>query len=127
MTDPAMEVLLVGDTLSTDVVAEGMRSVGLSNIIEAGDNESAVAQLDAHRPDLIIVEERTPNLDGMSFVQHVRTSAEYKHLPVILIVPRLTHSVKMAGRGLQVNGYLHGLFTKEDVPKLINDIFPEFL
>lgn len=81
MTETQVRVLLVDDD---DLMRAGLKAVISSDeridvVGEAGDGRSAVAQARSLRPDLVLMDVRMPDLDGISATREVLdTSPEVK-------------------------------------------------
>lgn len=81
MTDSRVRVLLVDDD---DLMRAGLKAVLSSDesvevVGEAGDGRTAVSEARALRPDLVLMDVRMPDLDGISATREVLdTSSEVK-------------------------------------------------
>ena len=119
--------LVIGDTVTTDVVVDGLVSGGFQEVYTASDHASAWKQLEEHAVEIVFVERLTPGIDGLKLLQEIRGNREYEHLAVVLLTPKiLSPADDWAARRAKVNGVLPGLFTGIDVLALIDHIFPDF-
>ncbi|MGE0711318.1 MAG: response regulator [Planctomycetota bacterium] len=83
-----MKVLLVDDSgLSRKVQSKVLREVGLETIIEARNGLDALDKLEKEgwKVDLLLTDWNMPGMDGVSLIQAVRSRAEGKRLPIIVI------------------------------------------
>jgi CheY-like chemotaxis protein len=55
---------------------------------EAGNGVEALAQLEERIPKLILLDLVMPEMDGISFLGHLRKSEEYYKIPVIVITSK---------------------------------------
>ena len=81
MSDTSIRVLLVDDD---DLMRAGLKAVLSSDsdidvVGEAADGRAAIASVRTHRPDLILMDVRMPDLDGIAATREILTgSAETK-------------------------------------------------
>ena len=68
--------------LSYNLEKEGYR-VGL-----AGDGEEALLQIDEQLPDLVVLDWMLPKVSGVEVCRRLRTRAETRNLPVIMLTAR---------------------------------------
>ena len=78
-------VLVVDDDVDArDLMARFLRKAG-HNVTVAPNGRDAMAALSAETPDLVIVDYRMPEMDGISFVEVIRCYLRWQTLPVILL------------------------------------------
>jgi PleD family two-component response regulator len=75
--DPAMRVII-----STNLELAGFR------VVSAGDGPSAVALLDDHVPDVVVLDVMMPMMDGYATLGKIRRHATASHVPVIVLTGR---------------------------------------
>ena len=81
MNEPAVRVLLVDDD---DLMRAGLKAVlssddGIDVVGEAANGRAAIASVRAHRPDLVLMDVRMPDLDGIAATREILAgSAETK-------------------------------------------------
>jgi signal transduction histidine kinase/DNA-binding response OmpR family regulator len=82
------EVLIVDDDVATRnlfrriLVREGW------HVREASDGKKALAQLDAKRPTLMLLDIMMPNVDGFDVLKSVRSNEALSDLPVIVVTSK---------------------------------------
>lgn len=59
------------------------KGLGVERIVEAADGRSALAMLDAHKPDVVMVDMKMPEMNGVEFLQAVER--DYPELLTIVI------------------------------------------
>jgi DNA-binding NarL/FixJ family response regulator len=80
-------VLLVDDSPAMRRVLRGLlQDAGMTVIGEAGDGLEGVAQAEALQPDVVLMDWRMPNLDGIQATSRIR-----QRLPQVQVV-MLTHA-----------------------------------
>jgi DNA-binding response OmpR family regulator len=55
------------------------------DLVRAGGGEEALELFERQRPDLILLDVRMPDFDGIDVLTHVRAMEEGSHVPVILV------------------------------------------
>jgi len=79
------DVLLVEDDLdSADAVARILSRAGHS-VRGAPNGREAVAALTTQTPDVVILDYKMPEMDGVSFLEVIRCYLRWQKLPVILL------------------------------------------
>ena len=97
------QVLLVDDHLdSREAVA---RFLGLRGheVTAAWDGREALSRLLTDRPDVVVLDVRMPRMDGVGFLQVLRSYVQWKKLPVILLTAEGTPEELRKARELGVN------------------------
>ena len=74
------------------------------NYLEAGDGEEALALFKQYRPDIILTDITMPNMDGLTFVQHVREHSP--HTKIIVLTAYDDHDKLIKALEMDVVNYL---------------------
>lgn len=83
-------VLLVDDNDSgLDILQRRLSRAGYT-VLTATDGEGAVASSVSHRPDLIVMDKRLPQLDGYAAVRRLRSHDRTRSIPVICLTADAT-------------------------------------
>ncbi|HET6350596.1 MAG TPA: response regulator [Coriobacteriia bacterium] len=78
-------VLVVDDDRSVvSLLTETLRRRGFS-VAQAFDGTEAIAALDEHRPDLILLDLRMPRMNGYEVIKRVKTSEEWGDIPIVVM------------------------------------------
>ena len=95
-------VMIVDDN---EVVRHGLSSVlrarGVEPVQAASLNE-AIMSLGLARPDLIVLDNRLPDLDGMTLLEHIRSRPRLADIPVVLFSGYVTDAVRQRAEALGV-------------------------
>lgn len=79
-----MKVLVVDDSEMTRMIAKKtLRSIGVTDVVEAADGELALKVFDAENPDVVFSDWNMPNMDGLTLLREIRTRRT--DVPVIMI------------------------------------------
>ncbi|MCK7582293.1 MAG: response regulator [Chromatiales bacterium] len=79
----------------------------------ARDGLEAVAIIEAHRPDLLLVDLEMPRMNGLELTSHVRAREATRALPVIMVTSRSTAKHRREAQAVGVNFYMTKPFTEE--------------
>ena len=78
-------LLLADDSVTIQRVIELTFADEGVRVIAVGDGESAIARIDAERPDIVLADVGMPGVDGYQVAMHVKRSPELAHVPVLLL------------------------------------------
>lgn len=93
-------VLVVDDSITTRTLEKNILEAAGYRVTIAIDGKAALKQLGDHDDiDLIVTDVQMPNMDGIQLTTYIRDSAEYNHLPVILVTS--LESTEDRERGMQ--------------------------
>jgi CheY-like chemotaxis protein len=94
-------ILVVDDSRDLRTYLTSILQPYVGKILEATDGQAAFKLARLHRPHLIISDVQMPNMDGYQLLQAVKSDADLRWTPVILLTAR-------AGEGERVEGLLTG-------------------
>ncbi len=118
--DEGRPILVVEDDEATrSATCRMLRSEGWK-VREAEDGNDALAQVAAEEPALILLDLMMPDLDGFGFLERLRATSKYAHLPVIVLTAKdLTQSdMTRLHEGL-AKSYQKGSINRE---RLVNEV-----
>src|SRR5215472_13185182 len=72
-------------------------------VLAASDGQQAIELIEAHMPDLILLDVMMPRLDGFAVLERVR---EYTSTPIIMLTARGQDLDKIRGLDLGTDDYL---------------------
>ena len=81
-------------------------------VIAASDGQAALEQIEAHSPDLVLLDIMMPRLDGFTVTQRVR---EFSAVPIIILTARGQDQDKIHGLDLGADDYLTKPFSVEEL------------
>ncbi|MBE9533017.1 MAG: response regulator, partial [Proteobacteria bacterium] len=97
-------------------------------VITARDGIDAVAQLNEHTPDLILLDVEMPRMDGFEFATVVRNDPQFKDLPIIMITSRTGDKHRDRAKSIGVNDYMGKPYQEIDLvasmKNLLGDNYP---
>ena len=91
-----------------------MRNLQLEGyeVLMASDGKQALEQIEAHQPDLVLLDVMMPKLDGFTVCQRVR---EFSSVPIIIVTARGQDQDKVRGLDLGEDDYLTKPFSVEEL------------
>ena len=91
---------------------EMLEEEGFEVVAEAGDGETAVALVETHRPDLVVMDVKMPRLDGISAAER---SAAARLAPVVMLTAFSQRELVERARQAGAMAYLVKPFGKADL------------
>ncbi len=86
--ESACSLLVVDDDADTRMrIAEAMAEEGWS-VVEAGDGQQGLDQLNSQRPDLIVLDLLMPGVDGFEFMSELRKNEKWQSIPVVVVTAK---------------------------------------
>jgi DNA-binding response OmpR family regulator len=82
------------------------------DVLSARDGEEALALIQTHRLDIVLLDVMMPKLDGLSVCQRVRT---FSSIPIILLTARGLDQDKVLGLDLGADDYLSKPFQFDEL------------
>jgi two-component system chemotaxis response regulator CheY len=90
----AKTALIVDDVFSLrELVAFTMRDAGFE-VLEGGNGQQGLQQLDTHKVDLIITDLNMPVMEGITFIRKLRELPATRYTPVLMLTTKSQSSLK---------------------------------
>jgi two-component system, response regulator PdtaR len=105
-------------------LAEMLEEEGYDVVGQAGDGEQAVALVEEHRPDLVVLDVKMPKLDGISAASQI---AEKRIAPVVILTAFSQRDLVERARDAGAMAYLVKPFSKTDLVPAIEMARSRFL
>ena len=99
-------ILIVDDSLSQRRALEHILLDAGFKIHSARDGIEAAEWLANVKPDVVITDLEMPRMNGIELASHIRTQAQIKNLPIIMITSRTTLKHKQMAEEAGINFYL---------------------
>ncbi len=93
------------------LVARNLQLEGY-DVLTASDGKQAIEQIEAHQPDLVLLDVMMPKMDGFSVCQRVR---EFSTVPIIIVTARGQDQDKIRGLDLGADDYLTKPFSVDEL------------
>ncbi len=103
----AKTILIVDDSTSLRAVVKLALVRAGYEVLEAGDGREGLAQLEkAGKVHLIVSDVNMPNMDGITFVTHVKKHDRHKFTPVIMLTTEGQDGKKQEGRAAGAKAWI---------------------
>ncbi|HII4614498.1 response regulator [Aeromonas hydrophila] len=90
-------ILVVDDSVGIRAAITMTLSSAGFEVIEAGDGEAALIELDQRRVHLIISDLNMPGMDGMTLLKRVKAQQTTRYLPFIMLTTEDSEQIKREG------------------------------
>ncbi|WP_460417244.1 hybrid sensor histidine kinase/response regulator [Pseudomonas sp. microsymbiont 2] len=110
LTGPAprrpLLVMVVDDSVTVRKVTSRLLERHGMSVLTAKDGVDAMAQLEEHRPDVLLLDIEMPRMDGFEVATRIRRDERLKQLPIIMITSRTGQKHRDRAMAIGVNEYL---------------------
>jgi two-component system chemotaxis response regulator CheY len=97
-----------------------INSLGITDILEAGDGQEALGKLKSNMPiDMVLLDWNMPVMDGMAFLKTVRADDAFKDVKVIMCTSESEKSKVVEALKSGANNYIVKPFTPEALKEKI--------
>ncbi|HHB93270.1 MAG TPA: response regulator, partial [Thioploca sp.] len=118
-------IMVVDDSITVrKVTARLLKRQGM-HVITAKDGIDAIAQLQEHIPDLMLLDVEMPRMDGYELATQVRNNDDLKHIPIIMITSRTGAKHRDKAEKIGINRYLGKPFNETELLNNINTLLAE--
>jgi CheY-like chemotaxis protein len=115
-----MKVMIVDDVASNCALLERIvRNKFGCDVITAANGKEALALLPSQMPNILLLDLMMPEMSGIELLQILRSSEEWKNLPVIIISAVSDRSMIRDVALLGISGYLLKPFSAIDVSERV--------
>jgi two-component system chemotaxis response regulator CheY len=108
-------IMTIDDSPSLrQMVALTLESAGYE-VVEASDGHDAIAKLGGREFHLFLTDLNMPGMDGIELTRQLRTIAEYKFVPIVLLTTESQQEKKIQGKAAGATGWIVKPFKPEDL------------
>jgi chemosensory pili system protein ChpA (sensor histidine kinase/response regulator) len=104
--DDRIFALVVDDSITVRRVTQRLLERNGMRVLTAKDGVEAMALLQEHTPDVILLDIEMPRMDGYEVATHVRNDARLADIPIIMITSRVGDKHRARAIELGVDDYL---------------------
>src|SRR5690606_9224487 len=120
---------VVDDSITVRRVTQRLLERYGMRVITAKDGVDALALLQEHTPDVMLLDIEMPRMDGYELATNVRNDARIRDIPIIMITSRTGEKHRNRAMEIGVNSYLGKPFQEtellEEIAKLVGKFNPE--
>lgn len=115
-------ILTVDDSSSIRQLVSSTLADGGYRVVEASNGKEGLDKLLGTSVDLIISDLHMPYLDGIGFIQMIRSTSLYRFVPIIMLTTEHQVSLKQAGAAAGATAWLTKPFKPQDLMALIKRV-----
>ena len=108
-------VMVVDDSVTVRKVTSRLLERNGMDVFTAKDGVDAVAQLQDHRPDVILLDIEMPRMDGFEVASFIRHDEKLLNTPICMITSRTGEKHRERALAIGVNEYLGKPFQETDL------------
>ena len=119
------DVLVVDDSAAIrKILQRVLRQTGIAirTIHEAGDGQEALYLLANNPVDLVLTDINMPKMDGLQLLASLKASAQWRHIPVIMITTESGEAKVAEAVRLGAAGYVRKPFTADQIKEKLVEI-----
>ena len=114
-------ILIVDDERPyVDLLGELLGRYGLE-VHTAYDAGDALFRLRAKKPDLILLDLKMPQMDGLSFIDQLRSKSRWSKIPIVVVSAKTAKEDQKAALEAGANRFLPKPFSSEDLKKVLGE------
>jgi two-component system, chemotaxis family, chemotaxis protein CheY len=119
-------VLLVDDSRFVRTIIKVHLVARKFVFLEAGDGLEGLMLLESSRPDLVIVDEDMPGMDGLAFIRHIRASETdaLRTVPIILLTGLEQEELRAEALGAGANAFLRKPVSNAGLLTVVAELLP---
>ncbi|HEX2982059.1 MAG TPA: response regulator [Ignavibacteriales bacterium] len=91
-------------------------------VIEAGDGKDALEKVNGSAVDLVITDLNMPNMDGIELIKSLRSSQNYKFVPIIMLTTESQETKKKEGKDAGATGWIVKPFKPDQLLSVIKKV-----
>src|SRR5436309_7787947 len=105
MNNPPRILVVDDNATNRDILTTRLKAHGYETL-QAADGEEALAAVQQHRPDLVLLDVMMPKLDGIETCRRLKGDDTFPFLPIILVTAKADSKDIVAGLQAGADEYL---------------------
>jgi two-component system, chemotaxis family, chemotaxis protein CheY len=121
-----VDVLIVDDSAAIRKILQRVLTqaeLPLGKVIEAADGREAMVALMSQKVGLILSDINMPNMDGLELLGQLKSDAQWRDVPVIMISAEGSEAKVMEAVQLGARGFVRKPFTAEQIKEKLATLF----
>lgn len=115
-------VMIVDDSGSFRTVVKLTLQKAGYGVVEAVDGKDAVGKLNGQALNLIVCDVNMPNMDGLTFLRHLKTTGAYKFTPVIMLTTESQESKQAERKAAGAQAWITKPFQPSALVDAVNQL-----
>ncbi len=116
-------IMIVDDSASMRQLVNFTLKDSGYEVVQAVNGKDALAKLANVKVDMVITDLNMPEMDGITFIKNLRTTAGYKFTPIVMLTTESQESKKNDGKQAGASGWIVKPFT----PAQLTDVVKGFV
>lgn len=118
----AKKILIIDDEEDLrKSVADALESLGYQ-VVLAADGREGIDDAVEYGPDLILVDYRMPDVDGVEFLRNLRSHAQVMHTPVMIVTVDPQLELRKSATDLGIQGFLVKPFSMGELVESVRSL-----
>ena len=115
-------VMVVDDSITMRKVTSRVLENHALEVMTAQDGIDAIEKLHDRIPDLMLLDIEMPRMDGYQLLEHVRSDARLRHIPVVMITSRAGQKHRRKARSAGANAYLTKPYQEAELVEQVSEM-----
>ena len=115
-------ILIADDEPQIRILLNATLSVNDYQLFEAADGDQALAMIEVHKPDLVILDWMMPKLTGIQVAESLRDNPETASIPVIMLTARGMQGDRRVGKLAGIREYVVKPFSPNNLLEIVEAI-----
>ena len=116
-----MKMLVVDDSQTMRrIVINTLKRLGYTDVVEGKDGLEGVTRLEEGGIEFVITDWNMPEMNGLEFVQKIRSTDDWKNLPILMVTTRSVQGDVIDAMKAGVNNYVVKPFTPQVLKEKID-------
>lgn len=115
-------ILIIDDAASIRMMVRTVLANAGYQVLEAEDGQKGLDILQTQTVDLIFTDQNMPNMDGLTFVSHIRQRPGHEKTPILVLTTESSDDIKTRGKLAGATGWLVKPFNPVQLMTLVKKI-----
>ena len=117
-------ILVVEDEEDNRQILRDLLATSGYEMVEAEDGEQALAAVDQHRPDLILMDIQLPIMDGYEATRRIRANPANKRIPIIAVTSYVLSGNESMALAAGCDAYVPKPYSPRELLAKIREFLP---
>ena len=108
-------ILIVDDELAIQRMLSYVLRKDQHSVLTAGSAEEALAKLNSHAVDIVLLDVAMPDIDGIALLQRLRATPDYLELPIVMLTASPDERKRIQAIAAGANAYLNKIASPREL------------